>query len=265
VLLGNADTFVSAGACSVQFGNCPRGTSAALDRNDGFGGGSHSEAQATPFGPVASVQGESTEGMLPSGAITPGLSASAVAEVDWNAMVVPVGAGLVLRVQTVPVTFTANVEATATGEFSAALAEAQWSLPGPGILADCQLGSGLPANFSLCQGISNTPGVNSLAGNAQPNAVVGFSVHAEGSASQASGFQASVDPVFQIADALIPGTDINFRDAFSVILSSDVTQSLSPATTGVPEPASGWLLVGGLAVLAALRRRRDRAPYPATI
>ena len=32
-------------------------------------------------------------------------------------------------------------------------------------------------------------------------------------------FQAAADPIFAIADELGPGTDINFRDAFAVLVS----------------------------------------------
>jgi hypothetical protein len=67
-------------------------------------------------------------------------------------------------------------------------------------------------------------------------------------------FQAAADPLFEIADELIPGTDINFRDAFVVTVSPNVVQSVGPGA--VPEP--GHLRAGGGRVVCA----RVRAPAP---
>jgi hypothetical protein len=62
---------------------------------------------------------------------------------------------------------------------------------------------------------------------------------------------AAADPVIGVANVLIPGTGLSFPDAFHVVLSPGVAQSLSPPSA-VPEP--GTL---ALAVPAAIR---DRLP-----
>jgi hypothetical protein len=64
-----------------------------------------------------------------------------------------------------------------------------------------------------------------LSGLVPANTPIPMDVFAAGTfGSNPSVFQAAADPVFAIADELVPGTNINFRDAFTVLVSPDVTR-----------------------------------------
>jgi hypothetical protein len=253
VTITDAATFVGAGGdCSLEglfflLGGegCPSktpGTSLAEDFTIGPVSVTLDSA-ATPFGPVASVEGE-----VISTASGHGAAVSLLAEADYEAVVTPVGAGLVLHVSSVPVTFTANLEASHHGmAFAAAFA-------------------GTPFGLSACSPDESdcmTSSTNSFTLSVVPNDPFALGVIAGGGISGVGGFQASADPVLTIADELIPGTDINFRDAFVLDVSPNVTQSLGGGPGPVPEPGMlpslGGVLVGVLA-LRARRSLRSRGP-----
>lgn len=201
-----------------------------------------SEATATLSGPTASVQGET------AGNPFPGAFAQALAE--WSVAVMPVGAGLVLKPTLVPVVIQMSAEASASGSSAGAFASAESPF---GSAQSCQ--SFGPT--ALCNGVINAVGITTFTGMVAPNTPIDLIVFAEGGGVGTSSFQASADPVLTVADELIPGTAINFRDAFAVALPAGVTQSLIPATADIPEPTSFAVLLTGLAGLAV---RRVRSP-----
>jgi hypothetical protein len=165
--------------------------------------------------------------------------------VDWEALVSPTGVGLGLTVSRVLVTFSASVEASASGTAASAIAEATAPF---GAITACM------ASFSL-PGCTNSP-TNSISGLVPPNTPFVLMVSAIGGASDDSNFQASADPVIAIADALIPGTDINFRDAFTLSISPDVTQSVTGPGSEVPEPATDLLCSAGCGLVLIIFARR---------
>ena len=232
---------------SEDSGICPSphvGTSASEDLTPSPGRMLELQATATPFGPVASVVGE--------GSGTPPFSGSAEAEVDYEIEVTPVS-GLVLKVSSVPVTLTAMVEANASGSVDFAYARAEAGFVGT--IQACTVGEVFPGDIPCV----SSP-TNSISGSAPPNEPIQADVFAVGGGSM---FEASADPLFEIADELIPGTDINFRDAFTVVVSANVTQSAGPGPApppGVPEPSSALLLAAPLALLCAAvgAARKDR-------
>jgi hypothetical protein len=194
------------------------------------------DASADVFGPNAAVRGEIAGGKSGVG--------SAEAEVDYEVEVTPVS-GFVLKVFSVPVTFVASVEASASGGPAFAYARAEASFVG-----SIQACGNLPD--SVCR---DSP-TNSISGSAPPNTPISVDVFAAGAfGTIPSMFQAEADPVFAIADELIPGTNINFRDAFTLAVSPNVTQSVGSGPAAIPEPATYALLGTGLVALRFVRRR----------
>ena len=63
-------------------------------------------------------------------------------------------------------------------------------------------------------------------------------------------FLALADPIVQIADELIPGANINYRDAFSLSFSPGVVQGVG----NVPEAATGGLMLLGIAFVSLMRK-----------
>jgi hypothetical protein len=235
------------------------GTTDAFHFTNSSGFEENATADADSAGPNAAVQGETKRGSGPGSGLA---RAFAMAEVDWSAIVTPVGVGLVLSVSQVPVTFQATVEASVGGDTAGAVAEA--TSPFGSLLFCDSVGEG---EEGLCEGITNSSGINTLTGFIQPNVLFELSVTAQGGAAEDSNFQASADPVLSIADELIPGTDINFRDAFTMAVSPDVTQSVSPIsappiTAQVPEPGTLRLLVVNIFIIfiVAIGRRGIFAP-----
>jgi hypothetical protein len=163
--------------------------------------------------------------------------------------------------------FSADVEANVVGG-GAGFAFAQADSP-IGAIRACS-----PGDLEFPGGVSCvTSSANALSGSVAPNTPLSMSVFAVASfGSNPGGFFAAADPLLVIADELIPGTDINFRDAFTVLVSPGVTQSLrttgpaggpppspgSGSTTSVPEPASPFLFGSALLGFAAMRRIRSR-------
>jgi hypothetical protein len=243
----------------VGSGLCPslrEGGSASSDFTN-FGTMQVMEATAGPIGPVANVQGEMSP-VGPPGLFIPG---SAEAEVDYELEVAPTSA-LAFGVPSVPVTFAADVEANVTGG-GAGFAFAQADSP-IGAIRACS-----PGDLEFIGGAPCvTSATNVLSGSVAPNTPLGMSVFAVASfGGNPSTFFAGADPILAIADEAIPGTDINFPDAFTVLVSPGVTQSLptgpaggpppSPGggrTTPVPEPASPFLFGSVLLGFAAMRR-----------
>jgi hypothetical protein len=226
------------------------GTSSAWDFETDDGFIEVASAAASPFGPVASVVGQSDGGVDH----LPFARTFAAAEVDWTVIVTPIGPGLGLPPTQVPVNLQGSVEALAQGQTAAAIAEVTSPF---GVLLFCQaVGAG---NSGFCAGIDNDSGITTLTGSVAPNLPISLAVTAQGGAVGDSDFQASADPIFSVADALIPGTDINFRDAFVVTFSPDVTQTLGPGIVSVPEPGAMPLLAAGFLVMSILwgRRRKD--------
>jgi hypothetical protein len=170
------------------------------------------------FGPAASVQGN---------------GGSLWAEVDYFAEVVPApGIGIPVGIlpSVVPVTFTASVRAAAGGDLTWGFARAAMGYVGA-------IDACVNFFFAVGQMCVSSP-TNSLTGNVPINVQVPLSVTAAGNAPPDGGFEVTADPVFAIADELIPGTNINFRDAFTFEISPNVTPSVTPGPTAVPEPAT---------------------------
>jgi len=269
-LLG-ATTLVGLGAnCSFSAvfilgsGLCPslkEGGSASSDVT-AFGTRQVMEATAGPIGPVASVEGD----MFPVGPPRLFLSGSAEARVDYE---VEVGAtsAVAFGVSRVPVIFSADVEANVIGGGSG-FAFAQADSP-VGAIRACS-----PGDLEFPGGVPCvTSPTNAVSGSVPPNTPLSMSVFAVASfGSNPGGFFAAADPLLAIANELIPGTDVNFREAFTVLVSPGVTQSVptgpaggppppSPgggSTTSVPEPASPFLFGSVLLGFAAMRRIRSK-------
>lgn len=192
----------------------------------------HAEANAT--GPAATVQGEAS-GSLPVNWVE-----RIGARTSYWVSLQPQGAGLVLAVTQVPVTIFAHVEATASGA-GGALATVTTPVGG---LAACAAPAGLE---DICPDISHT---NAISGMAR----VGdnyMEVYAAGFLWAEAHFSASADPLMVIDDALIPGTNINYRDAFTLEASPGIVQ-----TAPVPEPAGMALAAAGIALLVLCGSRR---------
>jgi hypothetical protein len=256
VILSNSAPFVLAAQTCTGSPSAPHpcerpGRSDAFNVSDTGGFEEHSEAAADPFGPNAAVRGETIGALgLPR--------AFAMAELDWQAVVTPMGAGLVLSVSQVPVSIAGSVDAAASGDTADALA--QLSTPFGSLFSCSAVGAG---EAGFCAGITNSTGITTLTGFVAPNIPIDLAVVAVGAAANSANFEAMADPVLAIADALIPGTDINFRDAFTLSVSSDVTQSLTPAAPhDAPEPATLPVLAMGVFALTGWRvmhRRRSAA------
>jgi hypothetical protein len=248
VITADAATFVFAGmTCTVQRPFCEvPGASTSFDVEFTNGLKEIAEAAATPFGPVVSVRGLSAG---PSFA-----SSFAQAEARWEVSITPIGAGLVLQVTAVPVTFQVNAFADASGDDAGAQAGVSSPL---GVISVCDMAG---PNGSFCDGIDGDSASVALAGNLSPDRVYELDMVAFGGARGNSEFQATADPVLQISDLFIPGTDIRYSDAFIVSVSPDVTQSIAPLAD-VPEPGTSSLLVVALAVLLGCRvqARRGKA------
>jgi len=257
-LLGASTLVGLDGSCSFSAvfilgtGLCPslkEGGSASSDAT-AFGTRQVMEATAGPIGPVASVEGD----MAPVGRPGLFLSGSAEARVDYEVEVASTST-LTFGVSRVPVMFSADAEANVVGG-GAGFAFAEADSPIGAIRAcspgDLEFPGGVPCVTSPTPLSMSVFAVASFGGNP-------------------STFFAGADPVLAIANALIPGTDIDFRDAFTVLVSPGVTQSLptgpaggpppSPgggSTTSVPEPAPAFLLGSALLGFAAMRRIRSK-------
>jgi hypothetical protein len=267
--LSGASTLVGLGGlCSfpavfiLGSGLCPslkEGGSASSDFTN-FGTTQVMEVTAGPIGPVATVQGD----MYPVGPPGLFLSGSAEAEVDYEVEVAPTST-LAFGVSSVPVTFSATVEANVTGG-GTGFAFARADSP----IGDVQACS--PGLESAPGAPCITSATNVLRGSVAPNTPLSMSVFAVASfGGNPSMFFAGADPILAIADEVIPSADINFRDAFTVLASPGVTLSLptgpaggpppSPGgggTTPVPEPAPPFLFGSVLLGLAAMRRIRSK-------
>jgi hypothetical protein len=104
----------------------------------------------------------------------------------------------------------------------------------------------------------------SVSGNVPVNEALEVFLTAAGNATPDGGFEVTADPVVAIEDELIPGTSINYRDAFTLVLSPGVTQSLAPGEAAVPEPATRVPLVVALAAIwfsRAKTRFNSQAPH----
>jgi len=268
-LLGASTLVGLDGSCSFSAvfilgtGLCPslkEGGSASSDAT-AFGTRQVMEATAGPIGPVASVEGD----MAPVGRPGLFLSGSAEARVDYEVEVASTST-LTFGVSRVPVMFSADAEANVVGGGAGfAFAEADSPI---GAIRACS-----PGDLEFPGGVPCvTSPTNVLSGSVPPNTPLSMSVFAVASfGGNPSTFFAGADPVLAIANALIPGTDIDFRDAFTVLVSPGVTQSLptgpaggpppSPgggSTTSVPEPAPAFLLGSALLGFAAMRRIRSK-------
>jgi hypothetical protein len=186
-------------------------------------------------------------------------AASLQAEVEWTVVVSAVTT-LNVNVTTVPVRIAMSVEASASGSM---FAEAFASAESPfGSVQACQS----VGMTSICDGVTTATGIKTLTGSVEPNIPINLIIFAEGGGVEDSKFEAGADPMVTVANAIIPGTDINYQDAFMVALPSGVTQALSPAPASVPEPSSIGLLVVGGTVLAVWRTlmsggRRERSVF----
>jgi PEP-CTERM motif len=254
VTLPGATTLVGLGGiCGFMQFDCPPlrlGSTESIDVTN-LGVRQNLEATATPFGPTASVQGEISGPRGEELRVTD----SAEATVDYEVEVVPVGVGLVLKVASVPVTLMASVEASGGGSLGFVFARVE--VFGAGLSGTIVACGNLPPDVCV-----DSP-TNSITGRVLPNTPISLDLDAVGEATSNGEFQASADPVFAIADAIIPGTSINFRDAFTVEVSPGVTQSLPAPGTPVPEPSTLWLLSVGCAGAFTYRRvhhRRQRRP-----
>jgi hypothetical protein len=274
--LSGASTLVGLGGlCSfpavliVGSGLCPglrEGGSASSDFTN-LGTTQAMEAMAGPIGPVATVQGEMSP-VGPPGLFSPG---SAEAEVDYEVEVAPTST-LTFGVSRVPVMFSADAEANVIGGGAGfAFAEADSPI---GAIRACS-----PGDLEFLGGVPCiTSPANVLSGSVAPNTPLSMSVFAVASfGGNPSTFFAGADPILSVADELIPGTDINFRDAFTVLVSPGVMQSLPTGPAGgppppgvggtltVPERAPAFLLgsalwaLGARGGIAARKRSRRRA------
>ncbi len=197
------------------------------------------KAENSIAGPVARVDGQ-IQNIRSNAAVVYILEA----QVNYEVAVVPVGPGLGLPVPSVPVEIMANVLARAddrTGGFANASVN---------VFGGAFLRTGIVVCVALVCANSASGRITGFASPDSPlsislDAVAGAGVDEQGAIAQ---FQAFADPIVSIADGMIPGTNINFRDAFAIEISPGVTQSRSPAD--VPEPAT-FVLLG--AALLALR------------
>ena len=112
-----------------------------------------------------------------------------------------------------------------------------------GSLADYMCTGGLLTYVSPCPSSSPT---NSIAGRVPPDVTQTMTVEAWGIARGDSSFLAAADPMISIADQLIPGTNINYRDAFTVDVSPGVIQDAGGASA--PEPTNLALCAAALIV-----------------
>lgn len=125
---------------------------------------------------------------------------------------------------------------------------------------ECSFEQGSDQNIP-CVDIDNTIFVNGFVrANDSNQILLGVNEIGTGNAETTVDILASADPIIQIANALIPGTNINFRDAYTLEFSDGVTQGLGTPPSPMPEPSSVALLLVGLGGLLALPRvcRRGR-------
>jgi hypothetical protein len=228
------------------------GTSANFEFNDpATGSFTVLDATNAPTGPFASVQGHA---FFASGAGPFSVQrGSAGAEVSYQMRLVPAAGMPVPRF--VPITVTASFDAHASGD---AVAEGEVTVgnrapDGTGLLGQAA------CNFSgpLCTFV--TPDTLDLM--VDPFGPIDIIVFAGGFAEALepgidSSFDARADPVVSISDALIPGTDIKFRDAFTLAISPGVTQSVGAGPGAVPEPGTWLLFAAGLGWLLGIARCR---------
>jgi hypothetical protein len=169
------------------------------------------------------------------------------AEVDWQALISPTDVGMGLNVSRVPITFTASVLAIVGGTEGTARAVATAPF---GVIQACM------STFSLPDCTNSD--TNVITGLVFLNTPLLFEVTALGGIDQSSAFSARADPLIEITDELVPGTDINFRDAFTLSLSPDVTQSVTGPESAVPEPATDLLCSAGCGLILIVSATRHQ-------
>lgn len=199
-------------------------------------------AGAFTTGPLAAADGE-------VGGRVPGFPNSA-AEVSYVVQVRQLGPipGFTGGFLQVPVTLRTNLEANADG---GGMAIALLDSP-LGTLEQIACGPGTPCT-------PHASGTNALSGKFQPNFQIFIDIFASGAVAPGTDgdFGAFADPVVTVDDALIPTTNLNFQDFFTIDVSPGVVQSLGHRA--VPEPSVlAMVALAGLVMVVRLHAGRPR-------
>jgi len=248
----------------------PGGVARVINEFQYQGGSGVGVASADSLGPFAHVQGES-HGL---GGI------SALSQVSYYTDVSALAAGIPYCSSAgcdVPVTLQFQLQATASASGLEAAADAEATVDAYfGGVGDVLGGSETMQCVSngptpSCTTFASTPvttGVVFVNGISDLSDQVLIKISAGGSAGGTcdlrgticgggvsnGSFNVAADPIVQIADELIPGTNINYRDAFALSFSDGVTQGLGGQTTA-PEPGAFSLVLIGIGILLVTRKR----------